>query len=264
MVVGGAGRAGGGAEEGGRERERERRRRVDRGRKGGAGTADREQREGECARAREQHGVHRPCGLRSGERAPAGGDGSCSLNGGGRQMCVRVAAAARVPALRRCQSYRLSEDAGRERQLCWASAVAPPPPLPPPPPPPPRALPVRAAAAARASARRATAEPAAAPPAAPPPPPAAASNSSSPLIVTQSRRLSSGNARRHLSRPVSMHSDAASQGGGWWAVARLTASRRVRRLSRRSPTPWRSKIRGREGPQSRASPEARLLQGATR
>ena len=56
-----------------------------------------------------------------------------------------------------------------------------------------------------------------------------------------------------------MHSDAASQGGGWWAVARLTASRRVRRLSRRSPTPWRSKIRGREGPQSRASPEARLF-----
>ena len=25
-----------------------------------------------------------------------------------------------------------------------------------------------------------------------------------------------------LSRAVRMHSDAASQGGGWWAVARLT------------------------------------------
>ena len=46
------GRAGARRREGGRERER-RRRRVDRGRKGGAGTADREQREGECARARD-------------------------------------------------------------------------------------------------------------------------------------------------------------------------------------------------------------------
>ena len=90
------GRAGAGRREGGREREEEE--------EGGPRSEGRSWHgrpraaRGRVRSSARQHGVHRPCGLRSGERAPAGGDGSCSLNGGGRQMCVRVAAAARVPA----------------------------------------------------------------------------------------------------------------------------------------------------------------------